>query len=159
MTWCFNGFRVLTVTYILFRFLVLYIGSFVINWRCLWHRMWSSDFRRLCERLLLIQLLFLQDSCRLVSEYAKQVVLGTTLTHHTCESVCVAELNNIEIVPCGVSCRVRTLIRLLSAPVGLHTHTAQSSTIILPNHTKIILWLYKVFCRTNSLAESRGEAT
>jgi hypothetical protein len=59
-----------------------------------------------------------------VSEYAKQVVVGAALTHHTGESVCVVELNSIGIVPCAVSCRARTLIRLLRAPVSLRTHTA-----------------------------------
>jgi hypothetical protein len=58
------------------------------------------------------------------SEYAIQVFLGTALTQHTGESVCLAELNGIESVPCGVSCRVRTLIRVFRAPVGSHTHTA-----------------------------------
>jgi hypothetical protein len=73
-----------------------------------------------------------------VSGYAKQVVVGVALTHHTSESVRVAELNNTEFVSCGVSCRVRTLIRPLSTPFSLHTHTAWSSIIILPKLTKII---------------------
>jgi hypothetical protein len=65
-----------------------------------------------------------------VSEYTKQVVLGAAVIRHSCESLYVTKLNYTEIVLRGVSCLVRTLIRLLSA-----CWLAQSYCLMERNHT------------------------